>query len=153
MDELISRFAEVRDDFIETLQRFPTVKRDVVLFGEWSLKDVIAHFVGWDRYFIDLLDSLQVDEEPPYWQNMTKFNKASVDKRRESSWEAVYEAFVSTSEEFIRRYRLLPEALREIRFWRNKSYSPISILEINIHHYEKSHLAQIKKTLSGIEKV
>jgi hypothetical protein len=151
MNELLSQFTEVRDEFIEILQRFPAPRRSAVLFGEWNLKDVIAHLTGWDRYFTDILDCLQAGEEPAYWGNMTKFNEVSVQKRRESSWEVVYDEFVATGEEFIHRYDQLPEELRGGKFWRGRSYTPVRILEVNIHHYG-SHLAQVKRKLARLEK-
>jgi hypothetical protein len=152
MDELLSQFTEIREEFIEILDRFPPARRGEVLFSDWNLKDVVAHLTGWDRYFIDILDALRTGHAPPYWGNMTKFNEAAVQKRRKSSWEIVYDEFVATGEEFIHRYNQLPAEYREARFWKGKSYTPFRILEINIHHYGKSHLQQIKKKLSRLEK-
>ncbi|MFX0145376.1 MAG: maleylpyruvate isomerase N-terminal domain-containing protein [Candidatus Hodarchaeota archaeon] len=151
MDELLSQFIEIREEFNKILDRFPALSRSVVLFGDWNLKDLIAHLTGWDRYFVDILDSLQAGEEPPYWGNMTRFNKTSVQKRSASSWEDNYDEFVATGEEFIRRYNQLPVEFRWNRFWRRRSYTPVRILEINIHHYG-SHLSQVKRKLYRLEK-
>lgn len=151
MDELLSQFIEVRDELIETLHRFPAPSRSVVLFGDWNLKDVVAHLTGWDRYFIDILDSLQAGEEPPYWGSMTKFNEASVQKRKETSWEVVLGEFVASGDEFIHRYNQLPAGYWDVRFWKGRSYTPVRILEVNIHHYG-SHLPQVKRKLARLEK-
>jgi hypothetical protein len=43
MNELLCQFINVRDEFLETVQRFPAPRRSEVLFGEWSIKEVIAH--------------------------------------------------------------------------------------------------------------
>jgi hypothetical protein len=139
-------------NFLKSWTAFPRRVESAVLFGDWNLKDVVAHLTGWDRYFIDILDALQAGEEPPYWGNMTKFNEASVQKRRESSWEVVNDEFVATGEEFIHRYNQLPAEYREVSFWKGRSYTPVRMLEINIHHYGKSHLPQIKKKLARLEK-
>lgn len=152
MDKLLSQFKEIREEFVEILDRFPAPSRSVVLFGDWNLKDVLAHLTGWDRYFIDILDALQAGEEPPYWGNMSKFNEASVQKRRESSWEVVFDDFVATGEAFIHCYNQLPAEYREVRFWKGRSYTPVRMLEINIHHYGKSHLPQVKRKLVRLEK-
>ena len=114
MDELISHFVEVRAEFLDVLGRFPARRRGDVLFGKWNLKDLVAHLAGWDQYFVELLVSLQAGEEPPYWGNMTKFNEASVQKRRESPWEVVYDEFVAAGDEFIRCCTQLPAELRNL---------------------------------------
>ena len=151
MDELISHFVEVRAEFLDVLGRFPARRRGDVLFGKWNLKDLVAHLAGWDQYFVELLVSLQAGEEPPYWGNMTKFNEASVQKRRESPWEVVYDEFVAAGDEFIRCCTQLPAELRDVRFWKGRSYTPARILEINIHHYAVSHLKQVKRKLASLE--
>ena len=152
MKELLSRFQEVRTEFIETLNRFPAPQRGEVLFGNWDLKDVVAHITGWDRYFVEILDHLESDEEPPYWKNMTGFNEGTLTKSRKSSWESVCAEFVSGGEEFIRRYADLPSELWDVRFWKGRSYTPQRMLEINIHHYGKSHLVQVRQKLDNLEK-
>jgi hypothetical protein len=151
MDELVSQFEEVRAEFLDVLRQFPARNRSRILFGKWSLKDVVAHLTGWDQYFVDILISLQAGEEPPYWGNMDKFNEASVQKRRKKPWRAVYDEFVDAGDEFIRCYTQLPTELRDARFWKGRSYTPIRILEIDIHHYAVSHLKPIKKALARIE--
>lgn len=46
MIDLIKQFSGVREDFLKTLEKFPTDKVDDKLFGDWNLIDVIAHFSG-----------------------------------------------------------------------------------------------------------
>lgn len=46
MEGRLIHFGEVRAEFLEVLRAFPAVRRNEILFGEWSLKDVVAHLVG-----------------------------------------------------------------------------------------------------------
>jgi hypothetical protein len=54
MNELLSQFIDVRDEFIEALHRFPAPRRSEVLFGDWSIKDVIAHLAQVKRKLASL---------------------------------------------------------------------------------------------------
>jgi len=150
MYQPIERFAEVREQVLHAIRRFPAQRREDELFGEWTLKDLVAHLTGWDVYFTTILSCLETGEKAPYWGNMNKFNEASVGKRRDSSWKKVYDEFVAAGREFIRCYGQLSDKAAERRFWKSKSYTPASIVRINIHHYAKSHLPEIEKVLAAL---
>lgn len=134
MDQPAAEFAGVRAELLAALGRFPAKNRNDILFGEWSLKDVTAHLAGWDRYFTDILECLGAAEGAPYWGNIKRFNEASVEKRRHSSWKVVYDEFTAASEDFIDRYGQLSAALSNSRFWSGRPYTPAKILRVNIHH-------------------
>jgi hypothetical protein len=148
MDQPLSRFVEVRSRVLEALHRFPARSRTDVLFDEWSLKDVVAHLAGWDTYFTAILTCLETGEEAPFWGNMTEFNKASVGKRRALPWESVYDEFVAAGDEFIHRYGQLSKKTAGARFWKARPYTPANIVDINIHHYGKSHLPDMERRLA-----
>lgn len=151
MDELLDRFQEIRAEFINVLQRFPASERMERLFDQWCLKDVVAHLAGWDRYFVDIVVALEEGDKPPYWGSMVQFNEISVEKRKDQPWESVFDEFVANSEAFVQRYKQIPEAMWAARFWEHKSITPIKMLEINIHHYEKDHLAKVKEVLARFQ--
>ncbi len=152
MKKLVNQFIKVRKEFIETLKKFPIDQVDKRLFGEWNLKDVLAHLAGWDTYFTEILSCLKRGNEIPYWSNIEKFNENSVGNRKYMSWNEVYDEFVSSGEEFIKEYLDVRQDYRSVRFWKKRSYTPTKILEINIHHYEKNHLDEIKEKLGKLGK-
>jgi hypothetical protein len=151
MDELLDRFQEIRTEFIDVLQQIPASKRTERLFNQWCLKDVVTHLAGWDRYFVDIADALEAGEEPAYWGSKAKFNAASVEKRKDQPWDSVFAEFVTNGEAFIQRYMQIPASMWAARFWNHKSITPVQMLEINIHHYEKDHLVKVKKILARFQ--
>lgn len=74
-----------------------------------------------------------------------------MEKRRHSSWEAVYGEFTAAGEGFIDRYGRLSAGLFASRIWPGRPYTPAKILRINLHHYGKSHLPEITTTLAALE--
>lgn len=150
MEERISEFSRVRAQVIELLNRFPVDRIDDILFDEWSLKSIVAHLAGWDRYFTDILKDLEGGMQAPYWGNIQKFNEESVARKIDDSWEEVYAEFVDAGEAFIKAYRQASLSLVEEKFWADRSYTPAEILEVNIHHYAESHLPQLEGGIAFI---
>ncbi|MGD8555598.1 MAG: hypothetical protein PVJ32_09190, partial [Anaerolineales bacterium] len=77
MDQRLSEFTQARQAVIEAIDHFPDDRVDEILFGEWSLKDVLAHLTGWDQYFVEILRLLRSGTEAPHWGSIAKFNQAS----------------------------------------------------------------------------
>ena len=144
---LLSQFSLIRQNFLNTLSIFPVDKAHEPLFGGWDLKDVMAHFVGWDVEFINALKSFAQHEKYDYWGKIYVFNERVVNESKEKSWETILSEFKQSGQVFIDVYKEIPEELMEVKIWKDKIYTPKRILEINIHHYEKAQLVQIKKYL------
>lgn len=149
MADLVKQFEEARQDFLETLKKFPKDRVEEKLFGEWNLKDVIAHFSGWDNYFTDSLKLLKEGKAVPKWGTIDKFNKRSVDSCKKFSWEKIYSEFVKSGENFIKEYSNISKELADKLFWVGKKYTPLKFLKINIDHYENAQLTGIKNCLKS----
>jgi hypothetical protein len=149
--ELLDKFRKARKDFLETLEKFPADKREKVLFGEWNLKQVIAHFAAWDIYFANVLKLLKQNKPVIHWGNINKFNEIEVSKRKNWSWEEIYQEFVESGEEFIKEYNQIPKELEEKIIWPDKKYTPLKFLKVNIHHYQKAQLQEIKKYIAKLK--
>lgn len=147
MADLIKQFEEARLDFLETLEKFPKDRVEEKLFGEWNLKDVIAHFSGWDKYFTDSLKFLKEGKEIPKWGTINEFNEKSVQLRKTHDWKKIYQEFVKAGQNFIEEYKDIPKELQNKLLWPNKKYTPLKFLKINIDHYENAQLQNIKKLL------
>lgn len=147
MDKLIQNFKAVRTEFIETLEIFPIDKVDEKLFGEWNLKDVVAHFIGWDKEFTKILQDFLRGEKHEYWGKICEFNERVVFAAKNKSWQEILNEFKSSGSEFIESYSGYSKELLSTKIWRDKTYTPTKILEINTHHYQKAQLIEIKKLL------
>ena len=145
ISELVKTFNSIRNDFLLTLNQFPSDRVNEQLFGDWTLKDVIAHFVGWDKEFTETLLDYSKGIKHEYWGKMYEFNDRVVNASKNKSWKTIYSGFVKSGSDFIDSYQKVPENHLDTKVWKDKIYTPIRILEINIHHYEKAQLSKIKK--------
>ena len=145
MKKLIEDFKKARLALIQALDSFPKEKREEVLFGEWTLKDLVAHLSGWNIAGAKAVRSLKQGKVPPWAGKISEFNKLNVRKRKNWSWEKTYQELLKASKEFIEEYENLPEELWEKRYWPKKDYTPKKILMIELKHYRETHLPQILK--------
>jgi uncharacterized damage-inducible protein DinB len=150
MEQWLNRYTEVRQELIDLIKRFPENRVEEVLFGAWSLRQILAHLIGWDVYFTDLLKLLAAGQEPPYWGSIQEFNQLAIAQREDRTWQEVYDEFIQAGEAFIDTYSDVEDDVKDLRFWENRSYTPVKILKVNLHHYEKSHLPEIKKIESSL---
>ena len=149
MDKYITDFISSRNHFIETLSKFPIEKREDVLFGKWSLKQVIAHFAAWDKFFGEVLVGFRNNVCPNHWGNINRFNELNVEKREKLDFNNIYNEFILNGNDLIKEYELIAEEKKKDRIWKRKSFTPIKILQIATIHYKKGQLKQIQKYINN----
>jgi hypothetical protein len=145
MEKLIEDFKKARQNLIQTLDEIPENKRNKILFHYWTAKDLLSHMSGWMISATNNVECLKKGKTPPRVGNDEDFNRESVEKRKNWSWDEVYKELVKTSEEFAESYKDLPKDLWQKRYWPEKDFTPKKILEIEIEHWEEEHLSQIAK--------
>jgi len=147
MNTPILQFKTAQMELLETINQFPKEKSGECCFGLWNLKDIIAHFSAWNWFFTNCFNLLQTGKDIPYWGNINEFNKVEVEKRKNWSWEKTYAELIESGEAFIQAYTALPNKLLDKPFWKGKKYTPLKLLHINIHHYQKAQLVEINRLM------
>ncbi len=147
MDKLVSDFKSAQAGFINALEKFPVEKVDETLFGDWNLKDVVAHFVGWDKEFTSALKSFRKGIQYTYWGKIYEFKEKVVSASKNKSWQEILAEFKKSGDDFIAGYAGYPENLLSHKIWKDKIYTPARIMEINIHHYRKAQFVKINALL------
>lgn len=149
----MKEFKQAREEVIELVKLFPKGRREKVLFGQWSLKNLLSHLSGWAKYQIGTLRQLKrkVNIEVP--KNLkASINHNFVAQREKRDWDRVYREFLGLSEELIEEYESSPSEL-----WKNKVYKDKDkettvedFIKIEINHYSKTHSPQIKRVLRAV---
>ena len=146
MTDLIIQFQSVSKDFMKAASSFPAAKREEILFDQWSLKDVIAHLIGWDEHFIKELGNLQKNQtEKSIWVTVPDQNKKSVAKYQKTNFEDLVKIYRQTSQKLTKILTNLPLDLQnQPLFPDKKSRTPSKYLAIWIQHLG-DHLSEVKK--------
>ena len=147
MENIISQFSQARDEFIKAINAFPIIRRTEILFGKWNLQQVVEHFCGWDKYFTRVLTEFGQGEKPEFWNKINEFNEREINKRKGFSWDDTYQEFLQAGENFINVCKNINKNLINKAIWLDKKYTPLKLLQINIRHYQKAQLQEIKKLL------
>ncbi len=143
MQDEINKFKRLREDMLILISKYPPSKRGKVLFGKWSLKDVLAHLNTWMVHDIDCLKSLKEGREP-YWEpDVDDFNKRGVEQRKGLSWDDVFIEFGNLSDNLTRLYEALPSDLWKKEVWKGSNQTGERFLRENIDHWQNEHLAEM----------
>jgi hypothetical protein len=97
----------------------PALREKSGTFGAWSLKDVVAHIIGWE---IEAAQRFRLFLEGPAGDvkyNINKFNEHSVDSQKHLTWDQVMDNFHRAQRELQFACELVGEDIlaREKRFF------------------------------------
>lgn len=150
MKSLINEFQKMSKLLQETVDNFPTSQQNQKLFDEWSLKDILAHILGWHQLFLINLDNLIKNKQSVDWGKIDEFNHQNVSNSHTLSFQSIYRNLKETDQKLINKLKSLSSKDWQKKFWSDKTYTPEKILRIEIKHYQKTHIPQIKNVLDKL---
>jgi hypothetical protein len=68
-DEIISALIQARRNILDAAYTLPPERRGEVFLGVWSVKDLLAHLVGWDYTNRDAVKSILDGELPQFYSH------------------------------------------------------------------------------------
>jgi hypothetical protein len=151
ISDLIAQLNQAISNLVSTVDQFPTEKREQQLFDRWSLKDILAHFSGWNLLTVKELTMLQNGQVVDRWtggDDMDAFNAAEVEKRKHFSWDEAYIEFVDSMQQLLNKYKELTPQQWASRFGPEPQDTPVRSINIDIEHIGEIHLDDIKKFLN-----
>ena len=66
-DALIRGLVEARRKILEAASLLSLAEQDEVFLGVWSVKDLLAHLVGWDYTNLDAVQEILAGQKPGFW--------------------------------------------------------------------------------------
>jgi hypothetical protein len=66
-DRLIADLTEARRFILDTVSALSPAQQDEVFLGAWSVKDLLAHLVGWDYANLEAIQAVRAGRRPAYW--------------------------------------------------------------------------------------
>lgn len=96
--QLIDKFKALHQQYNDLVNEFPIENREKVLFDKWSLKDILAHVTGWND--LNAAHAVDVSQgiEPEWVADVDKYNDEQVSKRKDLSWDEVYNEFIKSGD-------------------------------------------------------
>ena len=93
---LIDGLVEARRSVLTAVQSLPANCADEIFLGSWSVKDLLAHLIGWDFTNLRAVQEILAGQYPSFFQYFDKdwqsYNRQLVEQYRQESLAALLAA-------------------------------------------------------------
>ena len=149
-DQILSEFINVRKGILETVCEYPATIHEQVFLGYWSIKDLLAHLIGWDFTNLDAARDVQCGRLPNFYTYIDKdwrsYNALLVIQYKRDDYNALLACTKDSQKQLTAYLETLPVE-NFFKDWgvRYKGIKvTISRLLVAETKDEKVHLAQVK---------
>jgi hypothetical protein len=150
-DKLISGLIETRRQILDAASLLSPIERDEIFLGIWSVKDLLAHLVGWDFANLEATKAILAGELPDFYAHYDRdwqaFNARLVAEYKRDDFADLLSSVEDSHQKLIDFLTTIPaEELgrdRGVRF-RGYKVTIARTLQAEIDD-EKTHHAQIKE--------
>jgi len=156
-EQIIAGLIEARREILDAAAMVPAKQQDQAFLGVWSVKDLLAHLVGWDLTNMEAARQVLAGQIPAFYashdRDWQSYNARLVAQHKKADWVEMVAAVEESHRELIEHVRTIPaEELDKDRGVRYKGYrvTIARLLQAEAGD-EKRHAAQIREhwSLSG----
>jgi len=150
-EQVIAELIEARRSILDAAAVLPAEQQDEVFLGVWSVKDLLAHLVGWDLTNMAAASQVLAGQLPAFYashdRDWQSYNALLVAQHKKTDWVDMVAAVEESHRELIEHVRTIPaEELDRDRGVRYKGYKvTIARLLQAESGDEKRHAAQIRE--------
>ncbi len=137
--KLCQNLSSVEEEFIQVINSFNAKVRDQkIAEGSWSVKDILAHIVGWEDEVLKQFKAFLVNPDVDDTYDIDSFNESSVSSRKNKTWNEIIEELKLSQKEL----SVLISTLSQKNVDAEDRFS--EWLGVLIDHY-KHHTMQLKQ--------
>ena len=148
-DQIISNLIETRQNILAEASRLSDAQRGQIFLGIWSIKDLLAHLVGWDKTNLDAAKSVLQGNLPSFYEyrdhDWQTYNAMLVKNYKRNSFQELVAAIEQSQKELVDFLQTIPpEQFNKdfgVRF-RGYKVTVQRLLEAELED-EQTHLQQI----------
>ena len=148
-EQLIADLVDTRSKLLAAATSLPALQQDQVFLGVWSVKDLLAHLVGWDYANLEAVKAILASRLPAFYAHYDRdwrnFNARLVAEHKRDDPSELCEAARASHRQLVEYVRTVPaEAFDEDRGVRFKGYKVTIRRTLQTEaEDEKVHLDQI----------
>lgn len=90
-DQILSAMVAARQNILDEVSKLSSVEQDQVFLGIWSIKDLLAHLIGWDKTSLRAVKSVLKGQLPSFYKyhdrDWQTYNAMLVKKYKKDSFE------------------------------------------------------------------
>jgi len=152
-EKIISDLVETRRDILRVASSLLPEKQDQVFLGVWSVKDLLAHLIGWDYANIEAVQAIRAGRLPGFYEHHDRdwqtFNAYLVAKHKKDNCTELVKELEQSNHQLVELLEEIP-ANEFSQDWgiRFRGYRVIiaKIIGSEVKD-ERKHLEQIKSLL------
>ena len=154
-DRIVFELVEARRKILDTASSLPPEKQDEVFLGAWSVKDLLAHLVGWDYTNIQAVGELLEAKLPAFYsyydRDWKTYNARLVEEYRRDDFVELLASVEASHRELINFLGTVPaeEFEKDRGIWSGRYKVTIArILQAEADDEDKHH-TQMKEFSEG----
>ena len=145
-DEIISGLVAARSRVLDSAISLPPQAQDEAFLGEWSVKDLLAHLVGWDYTNLTAVEEILAGQKPGFWachdRDWQGYNAQLVAKHRRDDFSEL----VATAEQSHRELIDYLQTVQADQYLKRKQIGSLLRAEAKD---EEEHHRQIEEFRTG----
>lgn len=148
---VINKYLKARQKIIELIKPLSEEKWNEVFLGRWSLKDFVAHCIGWDIWGLKAIDEIIKGNLPSYYkyynEDWTKMNDIFVRRFKRGRKRNLLLAVKKSQQKLIAKLKRVPEELYNKDFGLRWQGVKITLSSDTLYQAkdEEKHAKQIKQ--------
>lgn len=150
-EKVISELVETRTRILDAASSLPQENQDEIFLGTWSVKDLLAHLVGWDFTNLQATQEILAGRLPSFYARYDRdwktYNAELVTRYKRESFADLLALVEDSHQRLIEFLKTIPadefEKDRGLR-WQGYEITLAGLLEVEGQD-EKTHYAQVKK--------
>ena len=103
---------KTRQEILAEVANLSKEQGEQVFLGIWSVKDVLAHMIGWDFANLDAIKSVQAGQVPAFYEHKERdwqtYNAMLVRKYKQGSLEDLIISMKSSQEKLMKSLQAVP---------------------------------------------
>jgi hypothetical protein len=111
-DQILSALVETRQNILAEASRLSDEERDQVFLGIWSVKELLAHLIGWDETNLHAVKSVVEGQLPAFYEyrdhDWQTYNAMLVKKHKRDSFQKLLGAVKGSQKTLIEFLQSVP---------------------------------------------
>jgi hypothetical protein len=152
--DLIGAFEAQRRLLLDAIRDVPPELRRKPFVGKWSLHEVVAHLIGWDKTNVSTVDSILAGRLPAFYErfepNWESLNDDLVAENLNDDWDALMTTLEASQAAALAKMRSVPpdELTKPGPLWRKRQVTIAGVIRAATRD-EHEHLGQVRGLLAG----
>lgn len=150
-EDLITKLSDARQVILGQVAALSPVEQDEVFLGEWSVKDLLVHLIGWDITYVAAVQDLTAGELPSFYSaydaDWATYNRNLVREYKRDDWSKLLVAVRDSHDKLMSTLQAIPEEDYERDFGARYAGTSVTIARLVQAEIkdEREHSKQIRE--------